>query len=71
MTFNPSERKIKMKEKTISAWERVVLARKAERPKSLDYINTIFTNGEIRNNGINNSITAKSNPKTATITITG
>ena len=44
MTFNPSERKIKMKEKTISAWERVVLARKAERPKSLDYINNIFTN---------------------------
>lgn len=33
-----------MKEKTISAWERVVLARKAERPKSLDYINNIFTN---------------------------
>ena len=44
MTFNTSERKIKMKEKTISAWERVVLARKAERPKSLDYINNIFTN---------------------------
>ena len=33
-----------MKENTISAWERVVLARKAERPKSLDYINNIFTN---------------------------
>ena len=33
-----------MKEKIISAWERVVLARKAERPKSLDYINSIFTN---------------------------
>ena len=33
-----------MKTKTISAWERVALARKAERPKSLDYINNIFTN---------------------------
>lgn len=33
-----------MKEKIISAWERVVIARKAERPKSLDYINSIFTN---------------------------
>ena len=33
-----------MKEKIISAWERVLLARKAERPKSLDYINSIFTN---------------------------
>ena len=33
-----------MKENTISEWERVVLARKAERPKSLDYINNIFTN---------------------------
>lgn len=30
--------------KTKSAWERVTLARKAERPKSLDYINNIFTN---------------------------
>ena len=33
-----------MKTKTKSAWDRVVLARKAERPKSLDYINKIFTN---------------------------
>lgn len=33
-----------MKTKTISAWEKVALARKAERPKSLDYINNIFTN---------------------------
>ena len=30
--------------KTISAWDRVNIARKAERPKSLDYINKIFTN---------------------------
>ena len=30
--------------KTISAWDRVNIARKAERPKSLDYINNIFTN---------------------------
>ena len=30
--------------KTKSAWDRVVLARKAERPKALDYINSIFTN---------------------------
>ena len=30
--------------KTKSAWERVTLARKAERPKALDYINNIFTN---------------------------
>lgn len=30
--------------KTKSAWDRVVLARKAERPKALDYINNIFTN---------------------------
>ena len=30
--------------KTKSAWERVNLARKTERPKSLDYINNIFTN---------------------------
>ena len=29
--------------KTKSAWDRVVLARKAERPKALDYINNIFT----------------------------
>ena len=28
---------------TKSAWDRVVLARKAERPKALDYINNIFT----------------------------
>ena len=33
-----------MKSKTISAWDRVTIARKAERPKSLDYINKIFTN---------------------------
>ena len=33
-----------MKSKTISAWDRVLIARKAERPKSLDYINKIFTN---------------------------
>ena len=33
-----------MKTRTISAWERVALARKMERPKSLDYINNIFTN---------------------------
>lgn len=30
--------------KTISAWNRVNIARKAERPKSLEYINKIFTN---------------------------
>lgn len=30
--------------KIISAWDRVNIARKAERPKSLDYINKIFTN---------------------------
>ena len=30
--------------KTISAWDRVNIARKAERPKSLDYMNKIFTN---------------------------
>ena len=30
--------------KTKSTWERVNLARKTERPKSLDYINNIFTN---------------------------
>ena len=34
----------RMKSKTISAWDRVLIARKAERPKSLDYINQIFTN---------------------------
>ncbi len=34
----------KMNSKTISAWNRVLIARKAERPKSLDYINQIFTN---------------------------
>lgn len=33
-----------MKSKTISAWDRVLIARKTERPKSLDYINQIFTN---------------------------
>lgn len=33
-----------MKSKIISAWDRVTIARKAERPKSLDYINKIFTN---------------------------
>ncbi len=33
-----------MKSKTISAWDRVLIARKSERPKSLDYINQIFTN---------------------------
>ena len=33
-----------MKSKTISAWDRVLIARKTERPKSLDYINKIFTN---------------------------
>lgn len=30
--------------KIISAWDRVNIARKSERPKSLDYINKIFTN---------------------------
>lgn len=34
----------KMKSKMISAWDRVLIARKSERPKSLDYINQIFTN---------------------------
>ena len=33
-----------MKSNLISAWDRVTIARKAERPKSLDYINKIFTN---------------------------
>ena len=33
-----------MKSKTISAWDRVLIARNPERPKSLDYINKIFTN---------------------------
>ena len=33
-----------MKSKSISAWDRVLIARKQERPKSLDYINKIFTN---------------------------
>ena len=33
-----------MKTRTISAWERVALARKMDRPKALDYINEIFTN---------------------------
>lgn len=30
------------KKKTITAWDRVVLARQLERPKALDYINAIF-----------------------------
>ena len=34
----------RMKSKTILAWDRVLTARKSERPKSLDYINKIFTN---------------------------
>ena len=34
----------KMKSRTISAWDRVTIARKMERPKALDYINEIFTN---------------------------
>lgn len=33
-----------MKSNLISAWDRVTIARKAERPKSLDYINKIFIN---------------------------
>ena len=33
-----------MKTKTKSAWDKVTIARKSERPKSLDYINKIFTN---------------------------
>ena len=33
----------KSKEQDISAWERVELARKSERPKALDYINQIFS----------------------------
>lgn len=32
-----------MKSKTISAWDKVLIARNPERPKSLDYINKIFT----------------------------
>lgn len=31
-----------IKEKKLTAWDRVELARKADRPKALDYINTIF-----------------------------
>ena len=33
-----------MDKKQLSAWDRVLIARKSERPKSLDYINQIFTN---------------------------
>lgn len=33
-----------MKNKKLSAWQRVSLARKINRPKALDYINEIFTN---------------------------
>ena len=33
-----------MSKQKISAWDRVLIARKTERPKSLDYINQIFTN---------------------------
>ena len=33
-----------MNKKETTAWDRVLIARKTERPKSLDYINKIFTN---------------------------
>ena len=33
-----------MDKKQLSAWDRVLTARESERPKSLDYINKIFTN---------------------------
>lgn len=33
-----------MKEKNLSAWDRVLLAREAFRPKALDYIENIFEN---------------------------
>ena len=33
-----------MKNKQLSAWEKVLIAREMERPKAMDYINNIFTN---------------------------
>ena len=33
-----------MKEKNVSAWDKVLLAREAFRPKALDYIENIFEN---------------------------